>query len=72
MLPIAVPHVELSLQNSQDLPLFRRVLSPKDLGVTSAVVAPLQDLSTNINLQLNTAQLQGQRVQGYRVLAFYP
>jgi Protein of unknown function (DUF3426) len=71
-LPVATPHVELSLQNSQDQVVLRRVLSPADLGATSLVLPPAQDMVANLTLQISNSQLMGQRVQGYRVLAFYP
>jgi predicted Zn finger-like uncharacterized protein len=72
--PVALPHVELSLQNAQDQPMLRRVLSPADLGASMAMasLAPAQDVSGSLTLQISTAQLAGQRIQGYRVLAFYP
>jgi predicted Zn finger-like uncharacterized protein len=71
-LPVALPHVELSLQDAQDQPLLRRVLSPADLGSSLSALAPAQDMAGSITLQVNTASLAGNRISGYRVLAFYP
>jgi predicted Zn finger-like uncharacterized protein len=71
-LPVALPHVELSLQDAQDRPILRRVLSPADLGASLAALPPSQDLAGSLTLQIDTAQLAGQRIAGYRVLAFYP
>lgn len=71
-LPVALPHVELSLQDAQDVAVLRRVLSPSDLGSSLSVLAPSQDVAGSLTLQIDTAQLAGSRIQGYRVLAFYP
>jgi predicted Zn finger-like uncharacterized protein len=71
-LPVALPHVELSLQDQQDQPILRRVLSPADLGSNLTALAPSQDMAGSLTLQIDTAQLAGSRIQGYRVLAFYP
>jgi hypothetical protein len=71
-LPVALPHVELSLQDAQDKPLLRRVLSPADLGLQSIALAAGQDVTGNLTLQVETQQLSGERISGYRVYAFYP
>jgi predicted Zn finger-like uncharacterized protein len=71
-LPVALPHVELSLQDAQDQPLLSRVLSPADLGSGLQALAPAQDMAGSLTLQIDTAQLAGNRISGYRVLAFYP
>jgi predicted Zn finger-like uncharacterized protein len=71
-LPVALPHVELSLQDAQDQPLLRRVLSPADLGSSLQALAPAQDMAGSLTLQIDTPQLAGNRISGYRVLAFYP
>ncbi len=71
-LPLAIPHVELSLQDAQDQTILRRVLSPADLGSARDHLMPSQDMASQITLQIDTAQLAGSRIQGYRVLAFYP
>lgn len=71
-LPVALPHVELSLQDQQDQPILRRVLSPADLGSNLTALAPAQDMAGSLTLQIDTAQLAGSKIQGYRVLAFYP
>ncbi|TAG27009.1 MAG: DUF3426 domain-containing protein [Burkholderiales bacterium] len=71
-LPVAAPHVELSLQDAQDQPIVRRVLSPADLGSSLSALAPTQDMAGSLTLQIDTTQLANRRIQGYRVLAFYP
>jgi hypothetical protein len=71
-LAVALPHIELSLQDAQDQPILRRVLSPADLGVSLDRLTPAQDIAGQTTLQVDTIQLAGSRVQGYRVVAFYP
>ena len=71
-LPVALPHLELSLQDPQDQTILRRVLSPADLGSSLPALAPSQDLAASATLQIDTAKLAGSRISGYRVLAFYP
>jgi predicted Zn finger-like uncharacterized protein len=71
-LPVAVPHIELSLNDAQDQPVLRRVLSPADLGAALSVLAPAAELAGNTTIQVDSTQLAGTRVAGYRVWAFYP
>lgn len=72
VLPVALPHIELTLNDSQDQALMRRVLNPADLGATQLVIAPASEFSGSGTLQIDSQQLSGARVAGYRVLAFYP
>jgi predicted Zn finger-like uncharacterized protein len=72
VLPVAVPHIELTLNDSQDQPVLRRILNPADLGYAQAVLAPAAELSGTTFVQIDSAQLAGARIAGYRVLAFYP
>ncbi len=71
-LAVALPHLELSLQDAQDQPILRRVLSPTDIGMADQAIASGKDMAGSLTLQVNTAQLAGNRINGYRVLAFYP
>ncbi len=71
-LPVAVPHIELSLNDTQDQALLRRVLSPADLGALQLTLAPRAELGTSASIQIDASQLAGARIAGYRVLAFYP
>ena len=72
VLPLAMPHVELSLQDAQDLVVLRRVLTPADLGIAATTLAPSQDAMGSATVQISTRALGDSRIQGYRVLAFYP
>ncbi len=71
-LAVAQPHLELSLQDGQDQPILRRVLSPADLGAVADILVPRQEFGGGVTVQISTAQLAGGRINGYRVLAFYP
>jgi predicted Zn finger-like uncharacterized protein len=71
-LAVAVPSIELSLNDSQDQPVLRRVLSASDLGVTQSTISPAAELSGGATIQIDSTQLAGARIAGYRMLAFYP
>ena len=71
-MPLALPHIELSLTDTQEGSVVRRVLSPADLGAISQVVSANGDFAGAVSVQIDPAQLGGARVAGYRVLAFYP
>ena len=68
---IAMPAVELTLTDSQDQTVVRRVLTPAELGSTTGVIAAGSDWAGTIALAVTPANGAG-RVAGYRVLAFYP
>lgn len=72
VLPVALPHIELTLNDAQDQAVLRRVLNPADLGAAQFVIAPSGEFSGTSMLQIDNQQLSGARVAGYRVLAFYP
>ncbi len=67
---LAMPGVELSLTDTQDRPVLRRVLMPADLGA-AAVLAAGAEWSGSLALGV-AANGSAARIAGYRVLAFYP
>jgi predicted Zn finger-like uncharacterized protein len=67
---VAMPALELTLTDSQDQPVLRRVLNPSDFAPSRAALAS-GDWSTSIAIAVNAA-VAGGRVAGYRLLAFYP
>ncbi len=67
---VAAPAVELTLTDTQEKPVIRRVLQPAELGA-SAVLAPRGEWSASLNLGVS-AGADNARVAGYRLLAFYP
>ena len=68
---VAIPAVELTLTDTQDQAVVRRVLQPREMGASTAVIAPASEWSGSLALSVapgsNTA-----RIAGYRLLAFYP
>jgi predicted Zn finger-like uncharacterized protein len=67
---VAAPAMELTITDSQDQTIARRVLTPAELGAENNVIAPATELSRSVGLVLNTGGAA--RVAGYRLLAFYP
>ena len=70
--PVALPHVELTLNDAQDASVLRRVLSPAELNASGQVLAANGDFAGGVSFQIDNSQLGGARIAGYRVLAFYP
>jgi predicted Zn finger-like uncharacterized protein len=68
--PVAVPAVELTLTDSQDQPVVRRVLTPAELGAASPVIGAAAEWSASVTMALSASGMG--RVAGYRLLAFYP
>ncbi len=71
-LTVAMPHIELSLNDAQDQALLRRVLSPQDLGSVQNALAPVTEFAGGTTVAVDSKQLAGARIAGYRVWAFYP
>ena len=69
--PVAVPAVELTLTDGQDQPVVRRVLTVRELGAPADTLAPASDWSTSLTLAV-APPAGGNRIAGYRLLAFYP
>jgi predicted Zn finger-like uncharacterized protein len=67
---VAAPSVELTITDSQDQPIARRVISPGELGAPGDVLPAAGDWSATVGLVL--AVPPATRVAGYRLLAFYP
>ena len=69
-MPVATPSMELTLTDTQDQPVVRRVLSPPELGAPSQVIAAGGEWSGSVALAI--APNGNGRISGYRLLAFYP
>jgi predicted Zn finger-like uncharacterized protein len=67
---VAAPAIELTVTDSQDQPIARRVLLPAELGVDGHVIPAIGDWSASAGVVL--AVPGAARVAGYRLLAFYP
>lgn len=68
---LAVPAIELTLTDSLDQPVVRRVILPTELGGNSDTLAAGAEWSASRVLAVKTAG-PADRVAGYRLLAFYP
>lgn len=68
--PVSVPALELTLIDTQDEILSRRVLLPEELFASADSIEPGADWSPSVEVLLPTAVAL--RISGYRVLAFYP
>lgn len=69
--PVALPALELTLTDTQDQPVIRRVLQPADLGADApASLAAAGEWATGITLTVSPAAAPA--VTGYKLLAFYP
>jgi predicted Zn finger-like uncharacterized protein len=68
---LAIPSMELTITDSQDQTIARRVLTPAELGVVdNGVIPAASEWSRTVGIVLNTSGAA--RVAGYRLLAFYP
>lgn len=67
---VAMPALDLTLTDSQDQPVLRRVLVPSEFAPSHSALAG-GDWSTSIAIAVNSAA-SGGRIAGYRLLAFYP
>lgn len=68
---VAAPSMELTLTDTQDQPVVRRVLTPQELGASSPLLPAGGEWSGSVALAVN-ANGSGARIAGYRLLAFYP
>jgi predicted Zn finger-like uncharacterized protein len=76
--PVVMPSLEVTLTDTQDQPLLRRVLLPAQFGAGITVLSPGVDFAGSLILDLSAATAQRNAaaapsgVAGYRLLAFYP
>ena len=68
---VAIPSLELTLTDMQDRALVRRVFSPRELGYQHPVLGPGGEWSTTVPIEVKLSE-GGERITGYRLLAFYP
>jgi predicted Zn finger-like uncharacterized protein len=70
--PLAMPSIELTLLDTQERALVRRVMLPAQFGAAT-VLAPGAEHNSSLPLQLAGSEAAGlSSVAGYRLLAFYP
>ena len=66
-----MPAVELTLTDSADQPVLRRVLEPAALSAPDTLAAG-GAWSGSVQMELRLDSAAQARIAGYRVLAFYP
>lgn len=66
---VAMPSIELTLTDTQDQPVIRRVLAPREVGAGPAI-APSSEAAGTVAVAVTGTGTA--RVAGYRLLAFYP
>ncbi len=78
---VSMPSLEVTLTDTHDQPVLRRVLSPAQFSAANSMLAAGAGFSADLSLQVavnpspsNDAMATGLslRVAGYRLLAFYP
>jgi hypothetical protein len=68
---LALPSVELTLTDTRDAAVLRRVLAPINFATTARTIAAGAEWSGVLTVSV-AATASPSRVAGYRVLAFYP
>lgn len=68
---LAMPALELTLTDSQDQPALRRVFVPSEFGATSNALAAGSEWAVSVPIAVRP-NAGGERITGYRILAFYP
>jgi predicted Zn finger-like uncharacterized protein len=68
---VAMPALEVSLTDTQDRTVIRRVMSPAQFGSAGGLLAAGSEFSNTLTLQVQP-ETPNLRVAGYRLLAFYP
>ena len=69
-IPLATPSIELTLTDTGDQPVLRRVFLPSELGATSDALAGGSEWPVTLGMVVKAADLTAP-VAGYRLLAFY-
>ena len=68
----------MTLTDTQDQPLLRRVLLPAQFGAGAALLAPGVDFAGSMTIDVSAESAQRNRdaatarIAGFRLLAFYP
>ena len=75
---VAMPSLEVTLTDTQDQAVIRRVLAPAQFGMVSGLLGSSTEFSGALAMQLTPPEASrdgasvARRVAGYRLLAFYP
>jgi len=75
---VAMPSLEVTLTDTQDQAVIRRVLAPAQFGMVSGLLGASAEFSGALTMQLTPPEASrdggsvSRRIAGYRLLAFYP
>ena len=72
---VAMPSLEVTLTDTQDQAVIRRVLTPGQFGKASGTLSANGEFAGALTLQLSPVEAgsaTARRIAGYRLLAFYP
>ena len=72
---LEIPAMEVTLIDSREQALLRRVLTPAQFGAIAATLGARQELNSAVSLRVSAEAPAGAAspaVAGYRLLAFYP
>lgn len=75
LIGVGMPSLEVTLTDTQDQAVIRRVLTPAQFGMASGLLGASAEFSGALTLQLAPAgagPATARRIAGYRLLAFYP
>jgi len=67
---VATPAIELTLTNSLEKPLVRRVIHPEEF-TQQPTLSAAAELPATFTFSMNTTEVS-ERMTGYRLIAFYP
>jgi predicted Zn finger-like uncharacterized protein len=70
-LAVATPALELTLTDTQDRALVRRVVKPEEFGSRKGTLDAGDEFSATLPIQVRLAK-NADKIAGYRLLAFYP
>lgn len=68
---VGTPSLELTLTNTGDQAIVRRIFSPQEFGIQQASMPPDAEMNAVVSIGVQLAD-DAERVSGYRLLVFYP
>jgi predicted Zn finger-like uncharacterized protein len=71
VLDLAMPAIEFVLTDIDEQAVFRRVLTPAELGAASRLLFAGREWTASVDVQVTDNPNKG-RIVGYRLVAFYP
>lgn len=68
---VGTPSLELTLTNTADQAIVRRIFSPQEFGIQQVSLDPGTEMNAVVSIGVQLAD-DTERVSGYRLLVFYP